>query len=44
MQVFTAQAAACGDAGLALGQAWVGAWTVAAQDNASRSQALALEY
>ena len=44
MQVFTAQAASCGDAGLALGQAWVAAWTVAGQDNASRSQALALEY
>ena len=44
LQVFTAQAAGCGDAGLALGQAWVAAWTVTGQDTASRSQAMALEY
>lgn len=43
LQVFTAQAAGCGDAGLALGQAWVAAWTVAGNDDPARSQALALE-
>ena len=44
LQVFTAQAAGCGDAGLALGQAWVAAWTVAGQADTARSDALALEH
>ena len=44
LRVVTAQAAGCGDAGLALGQAWVAAWTVAGQADTSVSDALALEH
>lgn len=44
LQVFTAQAAGCGDAGLALGQAWVAGWTVAGRADTSLSHTLALEH